>query len=206
MKYENKRNGQLFEQVGGVHPKYNTVFLRNVETGKEQTVTTSTLKRWYKKVEDPEDVVETLCVVPDAETTEEDTKTGAEADVLERVDSATTKSEKGMTPDVQKLHEYVLATCLELGGTIFVPAKDIKFRGLKVGKSVFVKYNWSNKAVMLQVRSKALGLDKPRTPVNHTYDDRYVFREYTEQAKQEIRKIMETCYNWQLERNLAKQK
>ena len=59
MKYENKRNGQLFEQVGEVHPKYNTVFLRNVETGKEQTVTTSTLKRWYKKVEDPDDAVET---------------------------------------------------------------------------------------------------------------------------------------------------
>lgn len=54
MKYENKRNGQLFELTSEVDPKYNTVYLRNVETGKEQTITTSTLKRWYKKVEDEE--------------------------------------------------------------------------------------------------------------------------------------------------------
>ena len=53
MKYENKRNGQLFELMGEVDPKYNTVLLRNVETCKEQNVTTSTLKRWYKKVEEP---------------------------------------------------------------------------------------------------------------------------------------------------------
>ena len=54
MKYENKRNGQLFELTSEVDPKYNTVYLRNVETGKEQTITTSTLKRWYKKVGDEE--------------------------------------------------------------------------------------------------------------------------------------------------------
>lgn len=227
MKYESKRNGQLFELIGEVDPKYNTALLRNVETGQEQHVTSSTLKRWYKRVEEEvpttepaestedaaletqllkraQEIVDRpsmtsvpMCIVPD----EQPAATGVDTKKKER-----TRKKKEMEPDVLALHKYVLQTCEEIGGTVWVPAKDIKFRGLKVGGSNFVKYNWTNRSVILQVRSKALGLDSPKTPVNHTYDDRYTFTEYTEQSRKEIRRIMELCYAWQLERNKAKQK
>lgn len=65
MKYESKRNGQMYVAVTEPDPKYKTVIMRNLETGKEQPITTSTLKRWYKKIEEAVPVAEPVVEEPE---------------------------------------------------------------------------------------------------------------------------------------------
>lgn len=196
MKYINKRN-DVVVQVVSEDPKFKTLIVREVETGKEKSITTSTFKRWYKKVEEP---VALESVVEEPAPVEEQVVAPEPVAPEPQVVAKSHKAPRGMTPDVKALHEYVLNTCLELGGNIFVPSTNIKFRGLKVGKNNFIKYNWSNKSVMLFVRAKSLGLDTPITPVNHTYNDKYVFREDTPENRAEIYRIMKTAYDWQVAR------
>ncbi len=54
MKYQNRRNGKVVKVVEQ-NEKFKTVIIE-FEDGKTQNITTSTFKRWYKKVE--EEVVE----------------------------------------------------------------------------------------------------------------------------------------------------
>ena len=58
MKYTNKRNGKVVELVE-LNEKYKTVMLQE-EGEKPFTVTTSTFKRWYKKLEEGQEVPESL--------------------------------------------------------------------------------------------------------------------------------------------------
>lgn len=232
MKYENKRNGKMFEKVTEVDPKYKTLIIRDLETGEEKCTSVSTFRRWYKKVEEdvpaedttteeaPEVVVpaeleeipvEEIPVKEPEEEVEETVNTEPEEVVTEQnpvEEAPKTKKERSkreMRPDIKALHEYVLQTCVELGGNIFTPAKDIKFRGLKVGEHNFIKYNWSNRTVTLFVRAQALGLEEPITPVNHTFNDKYMFDKDTPENRAEIFRIMKTAYDWQVCKNLAKQ-
>ena len=179
--------------------------IRNVETGKEQNVTTATIKRWYKKLEDQEpaeaqEMTEDAPVVADQEPAEEAPAEEVKAEKKERKP----RQKKEMTEDAKSLHEYVLKTCEDLGGTVFIPAKDMKFRGLKAGAHMFVKYSWTSKAVVLQVRAEALDLEKPQHPCNHTFNDKYVFTENTEEARAEIHRIMKICYDWTVGKNAEK--
>lgn len=212
MKYENKRNGQVFE-VAGEDKKYKTVLLRNVETGKEQTVSTSTIKRWYKMVEEQETVEQEQepaeVVLVEVETAEPEQEPAADTEPAEQEQEPAKKNrkkreKKEMTADAAALHQYALATCEEVGGTVWSPATNIKFRSFKVGGKMFVKYSWTSKSIIIQVRAIALGLEEPRHPANHTYNDRYVFTENTEQVREEIKDIIEKTYKWQADRNAAK--
>ena len=116
------------------------------------------------------------------------------------------RQKKEMAADAKALHDYVLATCEELGGIVYVPKTDIKFRGLKAGKHMFVKYHWGNNGVTLQVRAEAIGLDAPKNPANHTFNDKYRFTEDNTETRAEIRKLMEAAYNWQVAKNEARAK
>jgi len=200
MKYENKKNGLIFETDGIVDEKTKTIFIRNVETGKEQNITISTLKRWYKLIDagitEPEET--------EAETAPAETIPAEEPEKEEKKERKP-RQKKETAPDVLTLHNYILDTCEKLGGVVFVPAKEMKFRGLKVGKHMFVKYHWTNNSVILQVRAEALGLEKPVTPCNHTFNDKYMFSIDTPETRAEIFRIMKTCYDWQLCRNLARE-
>lgn len=205
-KYENKRNGQIFEVVSDIDEKTKTVFIKNVETGKEQNVTTATIKRWYKKLEDQEPA-EDAPIVADQEPAEEAPAGDQEPaeEVKTEKKERKPRQKKEMTEDAKALHEYVLKTCEDLGGIVFIPAKDMKFRGLKAGKHMFVKYSWGNGAVVLQVRAVALGLAEPKHPCNHTFNDKYKFTEDTPEARAEIFDIMKKAYDWQVCKNLAQE-
>lgn len=50
MKYQNKKNGRI-ANVSSPDPKYSTVMLE-YDDGTTQSITTSTLKRWWRKLED----------------------------------------------------------------------------------------------------------------------------------------------------------
>lgn len=115
------------------------------------------------------------------------------------------RQKKEMAEDAKNLHNYVISEWEKIGGFVFVPAKEMKFRILKVNGTGCVKYSWSNVSVILQVHSKALGLDAPKNPCNHCYDDKYKFNTDTEEARAEIFHILKTCYDYQICKDLAKE-
>lgn len=125
--------------------------------------------------------------------------------VPEITEEKKSRKKREMSADAVALHEYILNTCEALGGAVFVPKTNINFRGLKCGKSMFVKYSWNKSGVVLQVRATALGLEEPKNPANHTYNDRYKFSVDTPEIRAEIFDIMKKAYDWQLCRNLAKE-
>ena len=202
-KYENKRNGQTIEVVSEVDVKTKTVMIRNMETGKEQNITTSTLKRWYVKIEEIQEPAEAQEMTSDDIQLANDQEPAEEAETEKK--ERQPRQKKEMTADAKALHEYVLKTCEDIGGTVFVPAKEMKFRGLKAGKHMFVKYSWGNGAIVLQVRAVALGLAEPKHPCNHTFNDKYKFTEDTPEARAEIFDIMKKAYDWQVCKNLAQE-
>ena len=59
MKYMNKRNGKVFELVSQ-DEKYKTVMLQEEGQEKQTTCTTSTFKRWYKKLEEGQEMPEPM--------------------------------------------------------------------------------------------------------------------------------------------------
>ena len=191
MKFEEIRNGMIFRNVKnekvfkiiGIDDKARTVKLEDGE-GKTKDASYSTIKRWYEYM----NIIEQEEQEPEAPAKERKVR-----------------QKKEMAEDIKALHEYVLNTCEQLGGVVFVPAKEMKFRGLKAGKHMFVKYHWTNNSVILQVRAEALGLDAPKNPVNHTFNDKYIFREDTEETRAEVFRIMKMAYDWQVCRNLARE-
>lgn len=197
MKYRNKRNGQIFEQMGDVDAKTKTMFIKNLETGKEQNVTIATIKRWYETVEEQEPEQ----VEPETQEPAETEQETQEQTEQEQTEQKRNRKKKETSADVLALHQYVMDTCEKLGGTVYVPRTNIKFRGLKAGKHMFVKYHWSSKNVILQVRSTALGLEAPVHPANHTFNDKYTFTKNTPENRAEIYRIMETCYRYQVNKN-----
>ena len=204
MKYRNKRNGQIYEQTGEVDAKTKTVFIKNLETGKEQNVTISTIRRWYEAVEEEQEQTEPEQVEPETQEQMEPMETEQETQEPEQTEQEPEQKKrkrKETSPSVLALHQYVMDTCEKLGGVVYIPKTDIKFRGLKAGKHMFVKYHWSSKNVILQVRSTALGLDAPRHPANHTFNDKYTFSKDTPENRAEIYRIMETCYLYQVNKN-----
>jgi len=88
MKYVNKRNGKVATQ-GQFNEKTKT-YIMDYEDGTNTTVTTSTLKRWWKEVKDEEEVVEPLIDLDNPVTDEEAQELGMvggdEAVELEVVD------------------------------------------------------------------------------------------------------------------------
>ena len=104
MKYENKRNGQIFEMVSDVDEKCKTVWMRNVETGKEQTITTSTLKRWYKKLD--EDVTQEPEVDHIVLTGQEPMVDCSPCPANEETPVSTVYEEPGMEPEAADTEHY----------------------------------------------------------------------------------------------------
>ena len=62
MKYQSKKDPSKIAEVVKEEPKYNTLILKIVEgedAGKDISITSSTLKRWWKRIEDTESTEET---------------------------------------------------------------------------------------------------------------------------------------------------
>jgi hypothetical protein len=156
--YINKKNGQMFEQTAEVDPKYNTLMLRNIETGKETTITTSTFKRWYKKVEEPVQVVEEHTVEEQVEQTAT-VEEQVEEPTAEVTKEAVEEPVKKVTADRAEL-DKVIALIDEVataqGLTYFIRNGQPFLRNYKfsVGYVQFVVY--TQKQVRIKCKSKLL--------------------------------------------------
>lgn len=176
--YVNRKNEA--EQAQLVDTRKEGKFVLILEDGTEKLITESTLKRWWKKTE---------IEVPDKQAKNNNRKP------------------REMKPEIEKLMNYAFDTAKEQGAEIWSPAKDIKMRAFKVNGKMAIKFNYSNRSITLNCRSKAVaGLDGPDHVNNHCFDYSYQFVEDTKQDRKLIKDLIKASIKYITDKEQAKQK
>ena len=159
MKYMNKRNGKVVELVN-MDEKYKTVELQEAGQEKTFTCTTSTFKRWYKKIEEQEVVepmtdeqveaqlLEQAQAVVDAEPLTSVPVCVIQEDVPEvKPEKKQKKARAKKQPvDFTELLQYVDAVAAEHGMVPYVREKQPYLRNYRIngeGPVVFLVYTRS---------------------------------------------------------------
>lgn len=183
MVYENKRNGK---KATLIRSDKEIATLR-YEDGTVGSVTISTFKRWWRKVE-------------------EEVQTETEAIDIPKKKVKTEKKAKTPNPDIEELKNYIFSEVTKMDAEIFTPAKDIKMRSFKIGGHMFMKMNYSNKSVTLAVRGKCLTEDisLPDRNINHMFDAVYIFTENNSVNKKLISDLLKISMNHQIYKNNSK--
>ena len=202
MKYMNKRNGKVVELVN-MDEKYKTVELREAGQEKTFTCTTSTFKRWYKKLEEQE-VVEPMTDEQVEAQLLEQAQAVVDAEPLTSVpvcvveDTPEVKPEKKarakrQPKDFTDLLQYVDEVATEHGMVPYVREKQPYLRNYRIngeGPVVFLVYTRS-KAV-LQCKTKLLPetVYEQMKQVNHCFDRQYDITENRQFAETVISSIV----------------
>lgn len=184
------------------------------------TISSSTLKRWWKKVN--EDAPQDPEVADKAEDTEAASDGTAYSQVMQEIiedgkkrgkkaaaDKASKKAskKKAAVPDVntEEICDFVFAEVKKLDGEIFEPAGGIKMRAFKIGGRMFAKFNFSSKGVTLACRSAAVSLAPDRT-INHLFNNLYIFTSLDKDSKTKITTLLHEAWNNQVSKNNSKKK
>ena len=205
MKYMNKRNGKVVELVN-MDEKYKTVELQEAGQEKTFTCTTSTFKRWYKKLEEQEvaepmtdEQVETQLMEQAQAVVDAEPLTSVPVCVVE--DTPEVKPEKKekkarakkQPKDFTDLLQYIDEVAAEHGMIPYVREKQPYLRNYRIngeGPVVFLVYTRS-KAV-LQCKTKLLPetVYEQMKQVNHCFDRQYNITEDKQFAETVISNIV----------------
>ena len=205
MKYMNKRNGKVVELVN-MDEKYKTVELQEAGQEKTFTCTTSTFKRWYKKLEEQEvaepmtdEQVETQLMEQAQAVVDAEPLTSVPVCVVE--DKPEVKPEKKekkarakkQPKDFTDLLQYIDEVAAEHGMIPYVREKQPYLRNYRIngeGPVVFLVYTRS-KAV-LQCKTKLLPdtVYEQMKQVNHCFDRQYNITEDKQFAETVISNIV----------------
>lgn len=213
VKYESVRHPGTFMTTDGVvDEKTKTVFIKLAD-GKEQNISVSTLKRWWRKVSEVTsqdvDVKIERTEVNDPEIPQH---SGFDVEpigsVLPKKNTTKKTSKKSVKPDSKtpEILDYIYSKVEELGGEVFVPSKDIKMRSFKVGGHMFMAVNYSGKSVTIKCRSKVVTdtVGAPTKTVNHMFDALYVITELTEVTQYTIDQLIKVSMDYQIQKNTKK--
>lgn len=204
MKYTNKRNGKVVELVE-LNEKYKTVMLQE-EGEKPFTVTTSTFKRWYKKLEEQAAVepmtdeqveaqlLEQAQAVVDAEPLTSVPVCVVEEDVPEvKPGKKQRKARAKKQPkDFTDLLQYIDEVAAEHGMVPYIREKQPYLRNYRIngeGPVVFLVYTRSK--VVLQCKTKLLPetVYEQMRKANHCFDRQYDITENKQFAETVISNI-----------------
>lgn len=180
MKYMNKRNGKVFELVS-LDEKYKTVMLQEEGQEKQVTCTTSTFKRWYKKLEELAEVAE-LVEQPETEIPESVEEVVDEEPVCAVEEAPEVKPEKKQKKarakrqpkDFTELLQYIDEVAAAHNMIPYIREKQPYLRNYRIngeGPCVFNTYTTGRK-VRLHCKTKLLPeavYDRMGT-VNHCFD------------------------------------
>jgi len=201
MKYTNKRNGKVVELVE-LNEKYKTVMLQE-EGEKPFTVTTSTFKRWYKKLEEGQEVPELLTDEQVEAQLLEQAQAVVDAEPLTSVPVCIVENTSEVKPekkarakkqlkDFTDLLQYIDEIAAEHGMVPYVREKQPYLRNYRIngeGPVVFLVYTRSR--AVLQCKTKLL----PDTvygqmrKANHCFDRQYDITENRQFAETVISSI-----------------
>lgn len=203
--YESKRNAGVFVELVRIDTKRQEAIVKTAD-GKINSFTISTWKRWWKKV------------TVDVDTDVQDNSTDNSSNIVTTTDSTPVKNVKkvdtkkvsnkttnikAVPEDIDNLKNYIFNEVKKLSGEIFVPSKDINFRSFKIGGKMFCSLNYSGKSVTLNCRSKAVAdcNIEPTAKVNHMFDYRFSFSEFTDETKNTIRILLQVSMDYQVHKN-----
>ena len=203
MKYMNKRNGKIVELVS-LDEKYKTVELQEAGQEKTFTCTTSTFKRWYKKLEEGQDMPESMTDEQvEAQLMEQavvDAEPLTSVPVCVTEDTPEVKPEKKekkarakkQPVDFTELLQYIDEVAAEHNMVPYVREKQPYLRNYRIngeGPVVFLVYTRS-KAV-LQCKTKLLPetVYEQMKKANHCFDRQYDITENRQFAETVISSI-----------------
>ena len=205
MKYMNKRNGKVFELVS-LDEKYKTVMLQEEGQDKQTACTTSTFKRWYKKLEEGQEMPEPMtdeqveaqlveqaqaivdkemsytvpmCVVqdvPEVKTEKKEKKTRA----------------KKQPVDFTDLLQYIDEAAAEHGMVPYVREKQPYLRNYRIngeGPVVFLVYTRSRAVIQCKTKLLPETVYEQMKKVNHCFDRQYDITENRQFAEMVISSI-----------------
>lgn len=215
MMYQNKRNNRIAVVIEE-NQKFNTILLQFTDDNSTTSITTSTLKRWWRKIEAPEavepvieedevagdgtsykEVMQEIIQDEEVANSKEKSKGKAKADKKER---------RRREPEAYAVEavEYVYNVVKSFGDEIFVPAKDIKMRSFKVGGHIYCKFNYSNTSITVAVRGVSIpeNFTAPKKTVNHLFDSLYQFTSaLTDTDRQLIADILRNARDYRISKN-----
>lgn len=215
MMYQNKRNNRIAVVIEE-NQKFNTILLQFTDDESTTSITTSTLKRWWRKIEAPEavepvieedevagdgtpykEVMQEIIQDEEVAKSKEKSKGKAKADKKER---------RRREPEAYAVEavEYVYNVVKTFGDEIFVPATDIKMRTFKVGGHMYCKFNYSNTSITIAVRGASIpeNFTAPNKTVNHLFDSLYQFTSaLTDADRQLIADILRNARDYRILKN-----
>lgn len=215
MMYQNKRNNRIAVVIEE-NQKFNTILLQFTDDNSTTSITTSTLKRWWRKIEAPEavepvieedevagdgtpykEVMQEIIQDEEVAKSKEKSKGKAKADKKER---------RRREPEAYAVEavEYVYKVVKSFGDEIFVPATDIKMRTFKVGGHMYCKFNYSNTSITVAVRGASIpeNFTAPNKTVNHLFDSVYQFTSVlTDTDRQLIADILRNARDYRISKN-----
>jgi len=185
----NVRNNQKATLISE-EPKFKTVILQ-FEDGTTKSLTTATIKRWYREVKEEEIVEEPVKEIPKKkEKVNKESKTEKIKDSVPKQGTSKKVSTK-VSVDTQPIFDYVTARAEELGLELFNPPSGVKVIAFKIGGKMTGRMNYSKKAITLCFREKVTGnVATPTKTINHLFNAGYQFTSLTTTDKKLIDKLL----------------
>lgn len=203
MKYMNKRNGKVFELVSQ-DEKYKTVMLQEEGQEKAITCTTSTFKRWYKKLEEGQEMSELMTdeqveaqlleqarAVVDAEPLTSVPVCVVEEDAHEKKQEKKARVKK-QPKDFTELLQYIDEVAAEHEMIPYVREKQSYLRNYRIngeGPVVFLVYTRSRAVIQCKTKLLPETVYEQMKKVNHCFDRQYDITENRQFAETVISNI-----------------
>lgn len=225
-KFKSVRNGQVAELVS----ENDKQVIVKLESGEEKALSPATLKRWWKPMEEEEELVEEQPqseeVVEEAtqeETTEPVEEPAEETEETPVEEEEPVNEEPAEEPKQQKevkeekapkqkrtrvsgdhpLKAFIEQLAAARGTEVF-EATVPSFRSLKVDGKMYMAFTFNKNGITLWMRSKAIeGLTEFKK-MNHMFDARVHFAEETKENKEQITKLLDTSLEFQKNKQSTK--
>lgn len=221
-KFQSVRNGQVAELVSENEKQ----IIVKLESGEEKAISPATLKRWWKPMEEEEELVEeqpqseevveeatqketTKPVEEPAEETEETPVEKEESVNKEPVEEPKQKEEKAPKQKRTRisgdhsLKGFIEQLAAERSTEVF-EATVQSFRSLKVDGKMYMAFTFNKNGITLWMRSAAVKDVTEFKKMNHMFDARVQFSEDNKTTRDKITKLLDVSLEFQKNKQAAK--
>jgi len=207
-KFKSVRNGQIAELVSENEKQ----IILKLESGEQKTLSSSTVKRWWKQVED--EVQE----LPQSEEVEQEEKPAEEKNeaIIEQKDEShkeekkmeklekEKKSNKSKNITPHALKDFIEKEALLRNCTLY-SGKVKALVSIKIEGKACMAFTFSGKGINLWLRSLVCeGITAEYNKTNHLFDARIKLSGEDKKTKDLILKLMEAAIQYQLKKKAAK--
>lgn len=183
------------EQVAELVSRTAEQVVLKMEDGREKSISTATLKRWWKEIEEPqtEEITSTDEVVAEAEEMTQPAENAdeqIEEEPVAEVEKKAKKPVKKKTIDTPHPLKKVIEDLAAEMGTEVTTATVPTFKSLKVEGRRYGAFTFDGESVTLWLNSEAIeGLTDYRK-IKHILDARIRFEEMTDENESKVKQLV----------------